>query len=159
MALTSSKKALIVVADSREARLFTRQGDHDPLTPLSTLHPAGDMSGDREDKRRHGGHMQSDHRPGGVAVSPRMDPLRKRHMAFAHRIAEYIDNAVDDGSCDELVVAASCPFLGELRSVLSSKAKKRLTADIDLDLMAFGLSELERRLEEQLQLIRIKAPS
>ena len=159
MVLTNSKKALIIAADSREARLFTRQGDHDPLTPMSTLHPAADMSQDREDKGRHEGHMRSDHRSGGVAVSPRMDPLRKRHMAFAHQLAEYIDNAIDQGSCDELVIAASCPFLGELRSVLSAKAKKRLAADIDLDLMAFGLSELERRLDEQLRLIRIKAAS
>ena len=80
-------------------------------------------------------------------------------MAFAHQLAEYVDGAIHGGSCDELVIAASCPFLGELRSALSPQAKKRLTADIDLDLLAFGLSELERRLDEQLHLLRSKATS
>lgn len=128
MALVNARQGLILVTNSGEARLFSRSGEHDPLRPLSTLHP-------REDARSG-------------------DTLHKRHMAFAHQLSERIDQAINDGACDELVIAASCPFLGELRSALSTKARDRLRAEIDLDLTLFGLTELEHRLEEQMRALR-----
>lgn len=150
MKTNTARQGLFVIANAGEARLFARVGGQWPLQPLETIQPVVEsLSGDHG-LGRHAGHMVRDGRPGGTTLSPRMDPLRKRHLAFAKQLSELIDQSIKNGSCDELVIAASCPFLAALQSSLSVQAKKRLISALDVDLTSFGLTELEHRLEGHL---------
>jgi protein required for attachment to host cells len=143
------KPELILAANSTGARMFIRESDRDPLKPLPLLAQAdghvkpGDAGPDRP------GHGSSDSRPGGVTFAPRMDPKRKRHLQFARQLAQQVDHALAQGECGRISVYAACPFLGELKSQLSPAARKVLRLAVDLDLTSFGLSELERRVDQE----------
>jgi protein required for attachment to host cells len=150
MTQTGAKQHLIVVANSGEARFFSRQRDTDPLTPLPAIHSRHASPQGRDGHMNHGGGA------GGVSLSPHTDPQHKRQMLFASQVSALVDRAIGDGACDELFIAASSPFLGELRMVLSEQARKRLTASIDMDLTSFGLTELERRLDGEVRNCRAK---
>lgn len=140
------KSELIVVADSSEARLFTRDSDRDPLVPLATLlHPQSrqkpsELGGGRP------GHGSSDSHPGGVNFEPRIDPRRKQHMAFAHELSQRIDALLAEGRHDRLTLFAASPFIGELKGQLRPASRKALRAAVDLDLMSLGSRELEQRM-------------
>lgn len=144
------KPELILIANSTEARLFTRHSENDPLLPLATLEqPEGRLkSTELGDDRL--GHGSNDSRPGGVSFTPRVAPKRKKHLQFARLLAQRIDEAMAGGACGRVTLFASCPFLGELKGELSPAAKKALHAAIDLDLTSFGLSELEQRIDQEL---------
>jgi protein required for attachment to host cells len=147
---STMKQELIVIANSTEARLFTRETDRDPLKPLPTLEqPDGHIkpSATGKDRPGHGG---SDNHPGGVNFAPRMDPKRKRHLQFAHQLSQQVDHALASGECDRVSIFAACPFLGEFKGQLSPAATKALRMAVDLDLTSFGLSEIERRVAAEL---------
>lgn len=148
MTQNGTKQHLIVVANSGEARFFSRQSDTDPLTPLPAIHSEQASPQERD------GHMNRGVGSGGVSLTPHTDPQHKRQMQFASQVSALVDRAIGDGACDELFIAASSPFLGELRMVLSEQARKRLSASIDMDLTSFGLTELERRLNGEMSLRR-----
>lgn len=148
MTKTGAKQHLIVVANSGEARFFSRLSGTDPLTPLPAIHSAHASQQDRD------GHMNRGVGAGGVSLAPHTDPQHKQQMLFASQVSALIDRAIGDGACDELFIAASSPFLGELRMVLSDQARKRLFASINMDLTSFGLTELERRLNDEISFCR-----
>lgn len=147
----TAHQGLFVIANSGEARLFSRLGGQWPLQPLETIKPVAEPLRGDHDRGSQTGHMVRDGRPGGTSLSPRMDPMRKRHMAFARQISQSIDQAIKNGSCDELIIVASCPFLAALQSSLSVHARKCMISALDVDLTSFGLTELERRLEDHLR--------
>lgn len=152
------KPDLILIANSRIARLFTRASADEPLVPLATLDQPdahlkpSEAGGDRP------GHGSSDSRPGGVAFEPRLDPQRKSDLKFAHAVSHRVDEALA-GGCGRLVLFASNPFLGELKSVLSEGAARHLASAINLDLTSFGLDEVEHRIASALAATHAPGPA
>lgn len=147
-ATPSAKPELVVAASAGQARLFLRASAHEPLVPLATLEYA--------EARRHGsareqaaGHAVSDHHSGGVALTPRMDPKRKRHIEFARRVSHRIDEELARSSCTRVLVFAACPFVGVLEGQLAPAARK-VTQTVDVDLTAFDVAEVGRRVTQAL---------
>lgn len=144
------KSDLILIANSRVARLFTRASADEPLVPLAALEQpdahlkASDAGDDRP------GHGSSDNCPGGVTFNPKLDPQRKADLKFAHVVASRLDEALASGDCGRLVLFASNPFLGELKGALSEAAAKHTSSSINLDLTSFGLDEIDRRVASAL---------
>ena len=145
------KLQLFLIANSTEARLFSRAAANDPLVPLATFDDADgrlQTSFLADDRAGHGSNV---HRPGGVAFTRRVDPRRKKHLQFARLLAHELDEQLATGRYGELVVFASCPFLGELKSELRPRTRSALGEMVDLDLTSYALSELEQRIDHALR--------
>ena len=145
------KPKLFLIANATEARLFSRASSHDPLLPLAWFDDAPGRRKGSELAADRPGHGSSDTRPGGVAFEARVDPRRKRHLQFAHRLSEQLEEAMAGGRYGSVALVASCPFLGELKGALGNAARRALEHAIDLDLTSYGLTELEQRLDRALR--------
>lgn len=146
----SKKPDLVLVANASQARLLRREAHPASLVALATeQHPegrlrAGELGGDAP------GHGSADHRPGGVSFVPRIDPRRKEDLAFARALADRLEDLLAGGGYGGVLLFASAPFLGELKSRLGAQAQQALRATVDRDLTPYGLSELEQRIDAAL---------
>lgn len=140
------KPELIVIASATRARFFSRASDDEPMVALETVEAAdahlkpSDAGADRP------GHGSHDSHRGGVAFAPRIDPRRKRQLAFAEQLSKRIDDALGSGH-GRVSLFSSCPFLGALKSRLSPTAKKAVRHCVDTDLTHLDLAEIERRVD------------
>ena len=140
----------IVVADASQARLLARERDDEPLVAVRTWRHAASLAKPSETGGDRPGHGAADWRPGGTRFEPRVDPRRKEHERFAAELAAQLEHAAEQGEYARLSVYAPAEFLGELRAALGRHAHERLRVAIDLDLVAYGLDELERRIAHAL---------
>jgi protein required for attachment to host cells len=136
----------IVVADASQARLLRRERDDEPLVAVSTWRHGASRDKPSETGDDRPGHGATDWRPGGTRFEPRLDPRRKEHLRFAAEIAARLEHAAAQGEFGRLTVYAPAEFLGELRAALGRHAQERLRVAVDVDLVAYGLDELERRI-------------
>lgn len=140
---------LIVVANSHVARLLRRDTPSDPLIQVAAMEQPDAHLKPSEAGSDRPGHGSNDSRPGGVAFEPRMDPQRKSDMKFAHAIASRLEETMGSGA-PRVLIFASNPFLGELKSTLSEGVARQVAGTFHLDLTAYGLDELETRIAGQL---------
>jgi protein required for attachment to host cells len=148
------KQTWIVLANASRARILDREPESGRLEELADLvHPqsrekTSDLTSDRE------GHAQKAHGdPGhaGTAFQPRTEPRQKEHAVFAHEVSRHLEDAVAQGRCEALVLIASDPFLGELKSHLGHAATRVLGATIPRDLTSFSGHDLAHRVTEALE--------
>jgi protein required for attachment to host cells len=147
------EKSWIVLANAARARILERDPADGALAELTDfVHPqsrqkASELASDRP------GHAQKAHGdPAKVstAFEPRTDLRRKEHEEFARQLAQHLDDAVAQRRCTSLVLIASNPFLGELRSHLGSATQKALALAVPTDLTSVAVPELTRRVSEVL---------
>ena len=69
-------------------------------------------------------------------------------MRFARRISCRLDDALQKGEFEELIVVAGPPFLGLMRSELSRPARERVVHEIRKDLVHGPVEALRRHLPE-----------
>jgi protein required for attachment to host cells len=86
------------------------------------------------------------HGLGSVAYLPRTDPREREHERFAAELAHTIDEAVAAGRCAGIVLVASNPFLGAVKSHLSPQSRKALLRTVAADYTSLDEKELARRL-------------
>lgn len=145
------KPVLVLVANAAEARLYARESDRDPrLVRLDTLQSPQSRELPHELADAPLGHARSDRRDEGIAYEPRLNPQRKRHLAFARRLARRLDAELASGGYAGIALFAGCPFIGELKGQLGRGTRKALQAAVAIDLMHFGDGELQRRVSEEL---------
>lgn len=147
------KKTWFVLANASRARVLEREAGGGHLVELADFaHPqsrekTGELVSDRE------GHAQKAHGdPGhaGTAFQPHTTPREKERAAFAIEVSRYLDAAVVARRCTDLVLIASDPFLGELKSHLGYDAAGVVRTTVARDLSSFGGADLVRRLSEAL---------
>lgn len=147
------EKSWIVLANSARARILERDPTDGALAELTDfIHPqsrqkTGELTSDRP------GHAQKAHGDPGHASTgfePRTDLHRKELAEFARQVAHHLDDAVTMHRCTSLVVIASNPFLGELRSHLGPIAQKALALTVPIDLTSVATPDLARRVSEVL---------
>jgi protein required for attachment to host cells len=143
----------VMVANAARARCFERHKADGTLRERADyVHPQSrqkgiDLGSDRS------GHVDRDTRAGagsGTPLDARTDPRAKEHDSFARQLAKVINDAVAGGRCGALVLVASNPFLGELKSHLSPRADHLLQATIPSDLTSFEGHDLQRRIDRAL---------
>jgi protein required for attachment to host cells len=148
------KKTWIVLANAARARILSRDPGGGGLVEMADLiHPQSREKIDALTSDRQG-HAQKAHGdPGhaGAAFQPRMDPRHKEHGVFAAEVARYLEDAVVQGRCPELVLIASDPFLGKLKSHLGDAAGRVVGAAISHDLTSFAGPDLVRRVTEAME--------
>ncbi len=138
----------ILIANATHARLLRRESGGLMVVLETFEHPEGrsKVSELADDKM---GRENSDSSFGGSAYQPRVDAKQKEHARFACQLADHLEQQAQQGHFRSLVIFASSPFLGELKTELGATTARLLSATHDLDLTSFGLAELEQRVERE----------
>jgi protein required for attachment to host cells len=146
------KETWIVLANAARARVLHREagGRLEELVDLS--HPRSREKGSElaSDREGHAQKAHGDRGHAGTAFEPHTGPRRKEHEVFAVEIAHYLEDALRQRRCPGVVLIASDPFLGELKSHLNESVKRVVSATIAHDLTRYAGAELERRVSEAL---------
>lgn len=144
------KPDLILVANATDAWLYERGTREQRLLVLDTLHAPESRLHSHELATGPIGHKRSDRRPEGVMLEPRMDAHHKRQLAFARRLAQRVDTALQTHAYGSVVLFAASPFLGKVKNELGVDARKALRDAVPLDLTHFDGDELWRRVNNAL---------
>jgi protein required for attachment to host cells len=150
MAMTV-KRNWLVVANAARARVLEEGGRPGEYLHVADLvHPQSRQKG-VELAAAHGGdrpgHVEGQgHGLGSAAYLPRTDPREREHDRFAREVAAQLNAGVAGGRCAGLVLVASDPFLGQLKSHLDAQATKALLRTVASDYTTLRDDELARRL-------------
>jgi protein required for attachment to host cells len=120
---------------------------------VDLIHPRSREKGSElaSDREGHAQKAHGDRGHAGTAFEPHTGPRRKEHEVFAVEIAQhYLEDALGQRRCPGVVLIASDPFLGELKSHLNESVKRVVSATIAHDLTRYAGAELERRVSEAL---------
>lgn len=143
---TVMKTQWFVIANASSARIFSRDTAKAPLMPITILtHDKSRLHGSVLESDRPGSHA-NDNSHGPNHFTQRTDARRKEHQRFAKEIAQRLDAGLKDSEFNSLVLFASNPFMGELKSQLSDAVSQRLKATLNNDLSHVGLAELDDRI-------------
>lgn len=139
---------IIVVADSTRARIFTADTTHSPLSEIETMaHPEGriheqdivsDLPGKGSGKGGAGDH----------AFQGKVEPKKQEMIAFAKRIADYLDSTRKDNKMNKLYIIAAPAFLGELRTHLSSETSEKVVFELDKNLAHHSAEDISKHLSQ-----------
>ena len=139
----------IVLCNASRARICEWvDGQRKLREVVDLVHPQSQMKGVEleADRPGHVHRSMGDGTVGRTALDPRTDPRQKEHEVFARELSRYVDEALKARRCGALVLVASNPFLGELKSHLSPACEKAVQATLPSDLTGFDLHEIEQRL-------------
>lgn len=142
-------KNWLVVANSARARVLEetdRPGVYVHRADL--VHPQSRQKGIELEADRPGHVHAQNPGPGGSAYPPRTDAHEREHDRFARELATLIDQGVARGECAGLVLVASNPFLGLLKSHLGEQARKSLLRTLAADYTGLRDDELAERLRQ-----------
>jgi protein required for attachment to host cells len=143
----TAKPVWILVANGSRARVLARADDAAPLTPVHMLSHPESRARDADLTVAGLGHGR-----GAATYAPRLDPKDKEHQQFAQQVADALNAGVAAHACSGLLLAASNPFLGEVKQRLSAQAAKLVRGTAPADLTSFEGRELQRRIDEALGL-------
>jgi protein required for attachment to host cells len=145
--VNSTMKNWFVIANASRARVLeegSRAGRYVHVADL--VHPQSRqkgiaLAGDRP------GHAHAEGAGfAGTSFAPHTDPRERERDRFAQEVARLLDQGIADGRCAGLVLAASSPFLGHLKTHLGAQAKKAIVRTLDADYTALSDRELSERL-------------
>ena len=147
-------KIWVLISDAVRARCFERDARGHalseladfvhPLTSLQGTASGGDLTGEAGKGHGRTGHA-------GTQFEPHTEVHAKERANFAFELASYINKGVAEQRCHALVLIATGPMLGELRSHLSHESEKMVLASITSDLTHYTGHELEKRVSDALR--------
>lgn len=141
---------MVVVADSTRARIFTADTSKSPLTEIEVLaNPEGRLH-DRDITSDLPGKSAGGDGSGGHAYQSETDPKHHEMEEFSKRIADYLDNARNVNNLSKLLLVASPPFLGELRSHLSKETSQKVVFELDKNLTQHSADDIRNHLPKYL---------
>lgn len=148
------KSTWVLIANASQARCCARENANSPWTEVAKFEDVwgrakgSDLSEDRS------GYEGTSLSRGGTSYTPRVDAKKKEHESFARQLANYLNEAVGARRCEEIVIFASNPFLGEVKAFLNEHASRALGRTLAIDLTSFTGPELARRIDEHLLPLR-----
>jgi protein required for attachment to host cells len=139
----------VVVADSRQARIFTADK---PLGAIEEI-----KSFDNPLARQHQQDLISD-RPGrsvdvvmgGHGMETKNDAKQQQAIVFAKSLCQHLQSAHQAQEFNKLIIVASPHFLGLLRDNLASCCKSQVEHSIDKNLVHMTTEEIRQHLPEKL---------
>jgi protein required for attachment to host cells len=124
------KSTFILVADNVRARIFTAETPSSPLQEIEALaHTEGRLH-DREITSDFPGKIKGEGSVGHAFEQP-TDPKKHEAENFAHRIAQYLEEAHNEKKFEQLLIIAEPSFLGLLRNHLTEQIKKLVCFELD----------------------------
>jgi protein required for attachment to host cells len=121
----------ILIANTIRARVLQQERGRSITVVESFVHPAGR----------------------GQPSAPLRDPQEKAHTAFAHELAQYLEQEARQGHFASLSIVARPPFLGDLRQALGHFTQALLTAVHEADLTGVGIADLDERIPRELAIV------
>jgi protein required for attachment to host cells len=140
----------IVVADSGSARIFMADSPTGKLVEREDYaHSEARIPERRLVSDRKGQTMNSQGRR--HAFSGEVSPQETESLAFAKLLADRLEGARAEGELDHIVLVAAPEFLGRLRAALDGETRKRVDAELALNLTTLRADEIRARLLEKLE--------
>ena len=140
-------KNWLIVANAARARVFEDAAEGKTLRTVADLvhtqsrQKGMDMAGDRP------AHVEGQgHGTGGAAFVAHTNPREHEHDRFAREVASMLNEGIVQGRCAGLVLAASNPFLGQLKSHLNAQATKAIVRTVPSDYTTLREDEIVQRL-------------
>ena len=151
--LNIMKNTWVLIADAERARCFERHATEHTLKEfVAFVHPHASLQGKASGGDLTGeagkGHGRTGH--AGTQFEPHTESHAKERANFARELANYVNEGVSDHRCHALVLIATSPMLGELRTHLSHETEKIVLASIASDLTHYSGRELEKRVNNAL---------
>lgn len=139
----------ILVADNSRARIFTVERPRGPLIEVS--------SHDNPDARKHERDLVSDKPgreadPGGHGRSAFEAPSAKAESAerFARELASLLEKGHERGDYKRLYLIAAPHFLGSLREILPTGARRCVEQEVPKDVVHASPEKIRKQLPERL---------
>jgi len=140
----------IVVADSGSARIFTADSPTGKLVEREDYaHSEARVPERRLVSDRKGQTMNPQGRR--HAFSGAVAPEETESRAFAKLLADRLDGARAEGDLEHIVLVAAPEFLGKLRAAMGHETRKRVDAELALNLTTLPADEIHARLLEKLE--------
>jgi protein required for attachment to host cells len=143
------KLTWIVVANSTYVRIFTADTPSSPLEELENFVHTENRLHDREITSDLPGRVKS-FGGGGHAYEQPTDPKQHEADNFAHRIAQYLEDAHNENRFEQLIIVADPSFLGRLRNHLQEQIKKLVRLEIDKQITTLTAAEIRQHLPQYL---------
>jgi protein required for attachment to host cells len=139
------KSTFILVADNVRARIFTAETPSSPLQEIEALaHTEGRLH-DREMTSDLPGKIKGEGSVGHAFEQP-TDPKKHEADNFAHRIAQYLEEAHNTNKFEQLLIIAEPSFLGLLRNQLSEQIKKLVSFGLDKNITTHSVDDIRKHL-------------
>jgi protein required for attachment to host cells len=142
----------IVLADGRRALTLTRRAGGG----LEAV-PGGELDGgvrkrSREIDSDRPGRSSDSTGPHRHALAPRSDPHEHEESVFLKSVADWLDEQVNAGAFERLVVVAPPRALGDLRQAFSDRVRARIHAEVAKDLLGSPIPQIERSLSDTIMI-------
>ena len=144
------KSTWVLIANATQARCYTREHANSPWTEVAKFEDAWGRAKGSDLAEDRSGYEGTSLSRAGTTYTPRVDAKKKEHESFARQLANYLNEAIGAHRCEEIVIFASNPFLGEVKSFLNEHASRALGRSLAVDLTSFTGPELARRIEQHL---------
>lgn len=139
------KSTLILVADSSRARIFTAETPAAPLEEIEALaHEEGRLH-DRDITTDLPGKIKGEGNVGHAFEQP-TDPKKHEADLFAHRLAQYLEDAHNANKFEQLLIIADPAFLGLLRNQLPEQVKKLVCFELDKNITTHSVEDIRNHL-------------
>lgn len=143
------KLTWILVADSTRARIFTADTPSSPLEEIEDFSHTEGRLHDREITSDLPGKIKSAGAGGHTFEQP-TDPKKHEADVFAHRVAQYLEDAHNANRFDQLLIVAGPSFLGLLRNHLPEQIKKLVRFELDKEITMLSTAEIRQHLPQYL---------
>ena len=140
----------VLVADSGSARIFELR-----KTPAE-FREAHSLVSDALHKRSsdlvsdNSGRSFNTQGPAGHSKEQKSDPHELAEREFSRKLADKLELAANMNEFEKLMVIADPKTLGRLRSLMSKQLRKRITHEVNLDLVKMPLEKLKKKIKTQL---------
>jgi protein required for attachment to host cells len=135
-----------LIADGTRARIAYNDGPGRGIKPVFDEEFRGQNLADRDIVSDRPGRTFDSGGEGRHAKEPPSDPRELEKRNFARGLARRLDEAAHRGDFDRLVLVAPPKVLGNLRALLSAKARAKVTQEIHKDLTQIPLREVQGHL-------------
>jgi protein required for attachment to host cells len=139
----------IVIADGNQAKVFEHDGPGKGLKAVKDMQFEQEPLKAQEIMADKPGRSFSSAGPGArSSIEYSSDPVQVRERRFVERLADMLDEMLQQGKFDRLVIAAAPAALGDLRPALSDKVKETILAEMPKDLTNVPTQKLGRHFED-----------
>jgi len=143
------KLTWILVADSTRARIFTADTPSSPLEEIEDFSHTEGRLHDREITSDLPGKIKSAGAGGHTFEQP-TDPKKHEADVFAHRVAQYLEDAHNANRFDQLLIITGPAFLGLLRNQLPEQVKKQVHFELDKEITLLSAADIRQHLPQYL---------
>lgn len=138
----------VVVADASRARIFeSRRRGMELIERDTLLHPEARLK-TADIMSDHEGTVMDRAGEGQRRSDPRTTPRDVEEEKFAREVASFLDKSRAVNEFDQLIIAASPNFLGNLRQRVSDQVTKCIVETVNKDYSRLPKEEIAQRLQQ-----------